>query len=196
MSPSVQTLFSLAAMLLTIALLSTLTGAATGFGVAVCSLPRLPRWWPSTLHSPTTSTPLAVSVQPWYKNTPLSLFRKYNPGTKTTWYQDGDNPTDDVVAKYKASAGDGDPTDDVGAKQKALTLTGTKGVRKAEGPAAEQAEAKAAEAAEQAEEAEEAAAIAELLQEREAANKELLALKVESALASGLKVSAKEDVSG
>ena len=191
-------------MLLTIALLSTLTGFATGFGVAVCSLPRLPRWWPSTLHSPTTSTPLAVPVQPWYKNTPLSLFRKYNPGTKTTWYQDGDNPTDDVVAKYKASAGDGDPTDDVGAKQKALTLTGTKGVRKAEGPTAEQAEAKAAEAAEQAEEAaseqaeeaEEAAAIAELLQEREAANKELLALKVESALASGLKVSAKEDVSG
>ena len=183
-------------MLLTIALLSTLTGFATGFGVAVCSLPRLPRWWPSTLHSPTTSTPLAVSVQPWYKNTPLSLFRKYNPGTKTTWYQDGDNPTDDVVAKYKASAGDGDPTDDVGAKQKALTLTGTKGVRKAEGPTAEQAEAKAAEAAGQAEEAEEAAAIAELLQEREAANKELLALKVEAALASGLKVSAKEDVSG
>ena len=173
-------------MLLTIALLSTLTGFATGFGVAVCSLPRLPRWWPSTLHSPTTSTPLAVPVQPWYKNTPLSLFRKYNPGTKTTWYQDGDNPTDDVVAKYKASAGDGDPTDDVGAKQKALTLAGTKGVRKAEGPAAEQlAEAKAAEAAEQAEEAEaeqaeeaeEAAAIAELL-EREAANKELLALNV------------------
>ena len=49
------------------------------------------------------------------------------------------------------------------------------------------AEAKAAE------QAEEAAAIAEIL-EREAAE-ELLALKVEAALASGLKVSSKEDVS-
>jgi hypothetical protein len=73
-----------------------------------------------------------------------------------------------------------------GGKRKRVKAVWRKIFRK--GPTAEQlAETKAAE------QAEEAAAIAEIL-EREAAE-ELLALKVEAALASGLKVSSKEDVS-
>ena len=75
-----------------------------------------------------------------------------------------------------------------GGKRKRVKAVWRKIFRKAEGPTAEQlAEAKAAE------QAEEAAAIAEIL-EREK-QEDLLALKVEAALASGLKVSAKEDVS-